>query len=170
MAAMLHSTDVDHFHCRKKVWLDSTVLDKAPREGDSYYSSQALPGLSRCGCVKGLGWPKYRLGILLSGMGCREYLRCEHDTHPEEKIKMKWNNESRRCSQQVYIYLSPALGCFRKMPISFTFCIYMALPLDQPEPVLDPRNTERTSSLPLATLVYYGIIEVYMHTVWLRYK
>lgn len=41
-------------------------------------------GLRRCGCVKGLGWPKYRFGILFSGMGWREYLRCEHDMHPEK--------------------------------------------------------------------------------------
>lgn len=128
------------FPLLQKVLLDSTVPDKALKKRDSYYSSKALPGLRRCGCVKGLGWPKYRFGILLSGMGWREYLRCEHDTHPEGKIKMKWNNESRRCSQYVYTYLSLTLGCFTKMQSFLTFPIYMALPLCQSEPVLGLRN------------------------------
>ena len=69
------------------------VLDKASEERDGHHSSKAVPGLRRCGCVKGLGWPKYRFGILLSGMGCREYLRREHDKHPEGEIRMmKWNS------------------------------------------------------------------------------
>jgi hypothetical protein len=49
--------------------------------------SKTLPGLRRCGCVTGLGWPKYRFGIFFTGAGWREYLRCKHDMHPEEKPK-----------------------------------------------------------------------------------
>lgn len=42
------------------------------------YRAQTSPGLSRCGCVKGLGWPKYRFGIFLCWAGWMENLRNTH--------------------------------------------------------------------------------------------
>lgn len=54
----------------------------------------ASPGLSRCGCVKGLGWPKYRFGIFFCWAGWMENLRRAHDlqTRGKEMHRVKAKN------------------------------------------------------------------------------
>lgn len=49
------------------------------------HRAQTSPGLSRCGCVKGLGWPKYRFGIFFCWAGWMENLRRAHDLQTRGK-------------------------------------------------------------------------------------
>lgn len=76
----------------RKILMHSNILARVSKLERWLLPSKALPGLRRCGCVTGLGWPKYRFGISFTGTGWREYLRCKHDMHPEEKQRMRWNS------------------------------------------------------------------------------
>lgn len=70
--------------------------------------AQTSPGLSRCGCVKGLGCPKYRFGIFFCWAGWMENLRRAHDlqtrgkeTH-HDKVKKPQTFQLGNCGTVVY--------------------------------------------------------------------
>lgn len=74
--------------------------------------AQTSPGLSRCGCVKGLGWPKYRFGIFCWA-GWMENLRRAHDLQTRGKemhhveVKKKPQNFSARKLQNCSLVIWP---------------------------------------------------------------